>query len=308
MSTTFFQSAWGKVRLWLSNISTSDGRKQVVKEYTRGDLPDVQDRGKVPRRTRCSILFDMFPSDPIDPIDRLEMLIAEVADSATTGPKLFAHPIYGTYLAAIEDFDHTIDDSGTIAATATFIATEDTGVIFTFATGISQEIDADALNNASDFLDSQLADFGLTTKLTSQARSLADQFQRAVNQANDQIDAQLAKTSGLRNTLVGVASISDQLWAEQDRLQVTANTAMWPVFRAYVLLGEAVRSAAVASTPQVESLITVRVDGAMSLWSLLTKTYGARKAPARRGDVMALNSLKTPARIPSGTILVLPRP
>lgn len=308
MARSFFKSSWGSVRLWLSRISTSDGRKQVVKEYSRGDLPDIQDRGKVPKRARCSILFDSMIGDDIEPIDRLELLLGEIEDSGTSGPKLFVHPVHGSYLAVIEDFEHEIDDSGTITASATFLAAENVGAVAVAPVGVSLEVDSDTLLSAADDLDLQLAEFEIPSTLPAAARSLADRFQRALSDVNSGVEVAIAKASPIRDVLVGVASITDQLWQEMDTLKLAADTALWPVFRAYVTLGEAVRAAGVASTPTVDSLITVRIDGTMSLWSLLARTYGARDAPRRRGEVMSLNDLRTPGRIETGTILRMPRP
>lgn len=290
MGVRFFQCQYATLRLWVANFSTSVGNKLAIKEYSRGDLPDVRNQGNQINRTRVALQFDDMFDDDMPPDERLLALIA-LKDQKK--PQTFVHPISGRYLAEIEDFDYNVDASGTITATATFVATEEVGAVVVAPIGVSLEVDSDALNAASENLQAQLDDFEITSTIPTDATALASKFS----------DAQRA-----RDILVGVSQLSDRLWTEVADLKLDADIAMWPLLSSYVQLGEALRAAGVAATPQVDSLITVRIDGPMSLWSFVQQTYGASNAEARRQDLMSINDIPTPARIPSGTVLRCPRP
>jgi hypothetical protein len=289
MARAFFTSSWGSERLWLSRISTDDNRKQVVQQYTRGDVPDVDDRGNEPKIVRCSLLFDDLTGETRDPMERLESLIA-LKD--TGKPQLFVHPIHGTFLAAIEQFTHSIDSTNTITAEATFVATEAVGAFAAVPIAITSEVDGSTINAAADGLTATLADVDLTSGLPDSAKAAGDVFDQA---------------NSARDVLVAVSSASDRLWSEIDELQAEADIELWPAFKAYVMLGEAVRAAGAATTGDVP-LMTTRVDGPMSLIRLMAEIYGGAEAPDRKIEAMQLNDIPTPGRIPAGTQLRLRQP
>jgi len=303
----FFPSSWGSVRLWISNITTESGRDVVVKEYARGGTPDVQDRGSKTRIVTCDLLFDEMDGDELGPIERVEAMEAVIEDAAGD-PRLFVHPIYGSYQAKISDFHHAITSTGVISGSAKFIPCEQVGAVSVAPTGVSLEIDADVVNVSLDDLRAQLraAELPETSLLDSIATfsTTLEDF----GGLNDLVSGAVGEFSNVRDVLVGLATINETIQSEVDDLGIIADTAMWPLFAAYVTMGEALRASSEATTGGSSSLMSVLVQQPSSLWTLLQQTYGGRGAVERRNEVLSLNDIGNPARIETGTVLLFPRP
>src|SRR5687767_12588141 len=161
-----FQTSWGRIRLWLASITTTDGRSVVISEYTRGNLPDVDDRGEPPKLVRCDLLFDEFVGESTAAEERLQDLLLLKAKGKA---QLFVHPIYGSYLANIVDLDHSIDAHGTITASASFVASEEVGVFAVDPLGVSLDVTTDAVDMNAQELTAQLADVEDVSELPAQA-------------------------------------------------------------------------------------------------------------------------------------------
>lgn len=301
-----FKSAYGSVRLWLSRVSTSGGRSVIVQQFTTGNVPDVRDRGDDTHTTSCAILFDEMTGDDFDPIDRLEALLAL---KATGKPQLFVHPIHGTYLAQLVGLEHEVDETGTISGSATFVALEEPG-----GNGGAVTAGADAFGVVSVRPDTNVDSVDVRGKdLQSLFDTLGDGSLSSVALAaiKSQVrgaDDFLADASRARKILVDVSSASDQLWDEIDTLRLATDVALWPVMKAYVMLGDAVRGAADREMGDEGAYMTVRVGSPVSLRRLVSDIYGASQAEVRYDEARGLNDIRTPARIPTGTELRLRQP
>lgn len=285
-----FQSSWGKIRLWLASITTTDGRDVVITPYTRGNLPDVDDRGEPPKMVRCELMFDEFIGESADAKERLEDLLLLKAKGKA---QLFVHPIYGGYLANIVDFDHTIDPHGTITASASFVASEEVGVFAVDPLGVSLDVTTDTIDATATELTAQLADVEDMSALPAAATT-----------AGTAID----DATAARDALVELSRMSDQLWDEIDEKKLAADVALWPVMKAYVLLGEATRAATDRSMGDAGSFMSVRVDVETSLRRLCAEIYGGDEANVRYDEARELNDIRTPGSIPAGTQLRLRQP
>jgi len=284
------QCSWGRIQLWLASITTTDGRDVVITPYTRGNVPDVDDRGEPPKLARCSLLFDDFIGVSATAEDRLQDLLLLKSKGKA---QLFVHPIYGSYLANIVDFDHTIVPPGIITAEASFVPAEEVGVFAVDPLGVSLDFTTDAIDASATELTAQLADVEDTSALPAQATAAGEAIESAET---------------ARDALVEVSRMSDALWDEIDEKKLALDTALWPAMKAYVMLGEAVRAGADRRLGDGGAFMTVRIDEPQSLWRLVTDIYGADQAFARREEAMSLNDIPTPGAIPSGTQLRLRQP
>lgn len=286
-----FQSSWGKVRLYISSITTTDGRDVVIAPYTRGNVPDVDDRGEPPKIARCELLFDQFPGEEASPESRLEdFLLLKSKGQA----QLFTHPFYGAYFANLTDFEHTIVAPGVITGTATFVPSEEVGVFGVDPIGVSLDVSTDVIAQSAQEMTDQLADVEDVSAIPAQATA-----------AGKAIDA----ATRARDKLVELSRLSDRMWDEIDAKKQAADILLWPAFRAGVMLGEAVRAATDRSMgDDAGSFMSVRVDTPTSLRRLMADIYGADQADERYGEAQDLNDIRTPGAIPPGTQLRLRQP
>jgi prophage DNA circulation protein len=98
--SAFYRSSFGGLRLWISQIQTDKSRRQVVHELSDGDGNVIEDKGPKPIVSRVSLLFDKMIGDSLAPLERLRAF-AELVDDK---PRIFSHPIEGTFLARVSDF------------------------------------------------------------------------------------------------------------------------------------------------------------------------------------------------------------
>jgi hypothetical protein len=285
-----FESSWGKIRLHLSSISTTDGRDVVITPFTRGNVPDLDDRGEPPKEVRCALLFDHFIGDTDTPESRLEDLLLLKSKGK---PQIFVHPFYGGYFAYLAAFDWTIDEHSVISATATFIASEEVNVFSVDPVGVSLDVTTDLIDQNAAEVVSQLADVEDASALPAQATAMS---------------SALAQATNARDGLADLSQLSDRMWDEIDQKKLAFDVATWPAMRAYVMLNEAMRAATDRSMGDAGSFMNVRIDSPTTLLRLMADIYGADQAVERRDEAMSLNDIRTPGAIPAGTQLRLRQP
>lgn len=84
--------------------------------------------------------------------------------------------------------------------------------------------------------------------------------------------------------------------------------ALWPSYRALIMLGDAVRQAAVSATSETPAVFVMRVSTPTSLLPLAARIYGGANAQDRARQVAALNDIPTPGWLPPGDYLMPTRP
>lgn len=282
-----FRAAWGSAELWISRCQTDEGRDLVIQKYTRGNVASVQNRGDVVKIAHVTLLFDEMIGQKESGEERLNTLILLKEQGK---PQLFTHPIHGTYLAEIGEFSHSIDDSGTITGEATFVAVEEVGAVIVDPIGVSLDSGTASLSTHADQLDAELAAVEIPSTISALARAAGDVFDQATS---------------ARDSLVQLSDVSARINQEIDDLQLSADIALWPAMKAFVMLSDATRSAADAATGDSGGLMTIRIDAPTSLRRLCAEVYGGNDADAGYQDAMQLNDIRTPARIPTGTMLRL---
>ena len=288
--TVYFEASWAGIRLWISKITTDEGRTLVVQPYTTGDVPSVQNRGGVPKVARASILFDDMDGEELGPGDRLLRLI-EAKDSGL--PSVFTHPLLGSYLAEVGEFSHTIEETGTITADITFVATEEVRAVVQPGSGASLAAGTGQVSAAADVCALVLSDVGLESTAPARATAAAETW---------------GGDADSRRVLVDVGALSDQIGQEIEDLNLAADLVLWPALKAFVMLADAVRAAGAAAIGDRGQLMTVRVDSPISLRAIVGGIYPADEGDARRAEALELNDIRTPARIPTGTVLQLVQP
>jgi len=289
----FYRSSWGGVRLWIRSITSDHSRTKVVKDLSRGDHPVIQDRGlRGGRRTSCELLFDDdLRGESENGLKRLQRFI-ELVD--TGKDYLFTHPVYGSYLAGIDHFVHTVDDTGTISASCDFVSAADIPAIVVSGFGGAALAGESTLIAAADDLRAQLDDLGIASTLPEDAKAAGSSW--------------LDDASNARAVLVDVATFTDRAAQEADDLETQADLELWPLFKSYVLLSDAIAVAGAAATGDQSDVFSMLIAQPMSLNAILIGIYGADQVDRYRQTAIDMNDIETPGRIPSGTELKLVQP
>lgn len=286
--TVFYKSSFGDLRLWLTNISTDRTRDLVEHKLSAGDEHVVQDRGRGIVRARCSVLFASMAGDDLSPLDRCRALQAIVDDK----PRVFSHPTSGSYLARIGPFTEVVDERGVITADIEVVRVAPIEGVSPAGAGTISIAGFGAVKAAADELAAQLKDIGIPSTLPDDATAAVDSWSET-----DLIDP--------RTVLTQVGSLTSQAGTQADALDDDIDA--WSAFKATVLLAEAIRSAADASTASTAQTFVVKIGQPVALRALLAGIYSAEEADARYDQAMALNDLPSPAWLEPGSELVLPQ-
>lgn len=277
MATTFYETRWGSLRLWCSEIVTQGGRNVVTHELSSGDAHPLTDRGRQLKTCQVSLLFDEFPGEAMAPIDRLRAF-EELADS--DDERMFTHPVSGPYLVKISDFSYRVDADGNIVdAVATFLASEPVTAVNPAGMGASPATGTDALGAFSAELLADLDDVGIESTVPTDAVAM----QVAWGEAED-LQA--------RDVVNDVARISASLQALIEDEGLEQDLALWPAYRSAIMFGAAVRAAALAATSEVPTIFVMRIQEPISVLALVVKVYGGADAELRERQVRSLNDLR----------------
>lgn len=289
MADTFYKSSFGGLRLWISRISTDKSRTQIKHELSAGDQFVVQDRGRSLLTARVTVLCDYMDGDDLSPIDRIRKLSSLVDDQ----PRVFSHPIEGSFLARVGPFTYEIDDKSVITAEVEFTSVDDVVAVAPVTAGTLLGPGAGAVEAAADAMTAELADIGLTS--SSPAAAIAA--------ANSWADTDLINP---KDVLAKEGSLTQQLGAEADGYD--GDMGMWSAFKSTVLLAETVRMAASAATADAPATFFLRTGTPMALRALLTSVYPADQAAERYDQVMSINDILSPAMLDVGSELEMPLP
>jgi hypothetical protein len=104
------------------------------------------------------------------------------------------------------------------------------------------------------------------------------------------------------DVLIDAARISANLAILLDLLQ--DDLSLWPAFRATIMLGDAVRSAALAATSETPTVFTMRVRDRTALVPLAARLYGGAQALDRARQIQTLNAIPTPGWLEPGDYMM----
>ena len=288
----FFDASLAGVRLWLSGLSAEAGRTLVENQPTRGDDNDVDDRGRAPRRWRVSLLFATMPGETEAPVNRLRRLIALV-DKGSDDGFTFTSPVEGTCQVRIGDFTYELGQSSRLTASATLvrIGTSEPAVI-PLGPAVSPEAGAEAVTAAADRTTTELAAVNLESDVPAAAAAAAERW--------------ADPATSPREVFLEVASLTSQIQDEIAALELGGDLQLWPSYKSMVELADQAIGAANAATATAGAVFRLLIDRPTPLRVIAARVYGAALAAERMAEIVRLNDLATPGRVPSGTELIMP--
>jgi len=107
-----------------------------------------------------------------------------------------------------------------------------------------------------------------------------------------------------RQILIDASRISDNIATMIDLGEFESDLQLWPAFRTAIMLGDAVRNAAIAATSETPSTFTMRVLSPVALLPLAARVYGGADALDRTRQIEALNDIATPGWLVPGDYLL----
>lgn len=300
MAATLFETTWGSIRLFCTEIQTDGSRTKVVHDLTSGDVHPVQDRGRRARRVKVKLAFDDFPGFP-SPIDAAAALERAVDTGASA---MFSHPLLGTFMAGIGEYMQSMDESGIITADAEFIPEDSVPALSPAGAGTAGVAGEQTVSTAADELDAStkvMTDEEIRDILEDDSGLKVSDDAKQTVASWQPIDSTGVPT---RDILNDTARLSNRITSMIELGHFENDIALWPAFRASIMLGDAIRNAATAATSEVSSTFMMRIIETTALLPLAARIYGGAEAQDRARQIASMNDISTPAWLPPGDYIM----
>jgi len=111
-----------------------------------------------------------------------------------------------------------------------------------------------------------------------------------------------------RKIAIDAARLSESIATMIEVGELETELALFPAYKAAIMLGDAIRSAAVAATSETSTVFVMRVMTPVALIALAAKVYGGREAQSRARQIASLNDIRTPGWLEPGDYLMPTRP
>lgn len=197
--------------------------------------------------------------------------------------------------------------AASISASASASVTADSDISAISAADISGVASASAIAAAS-----------ASAALIASASASASTFLAAASYADASvglfggvsIDARVAVESwklgnvANRQIAVDAARISNNIAIMIEAGGFELDLELWPAFQAAILLGDAVRSAAISATSEVPSVFVMRIQEPTAVLALAARTYGGLEAQERARQISEMNDIATPSWMEPGDYLM----
>lgn len=281
---------FGDIPLLITSHADDDGRDWAVQSPARGDQHVLQERGRRLQRTTCEIVFCDEPGTATY-VDRFLAFLALARDER---PRLFVHPLLGSYLAIVADFSYRVDSTErSIRVSCAFVAQEPPQAVFALGAGVTAAAGPEQVSVLATKTTTELTDAKLTS--TTPASCLATVQKWAELEDPD-----------ARAIALEAASLAAEIDDQVEKLELLTTLERWEAYRALVNLRYSVVKAAAAVTSESAAVTELVLTAAEPLRSICARFFGARDADERARQVAKLNGLRTPGLVPVGTRLKLP--
>jgi len=111
-----------------------------------------------------------------------------------------------------------------------------------------------------------------------------------------------------RKVQIDTARLSDSISTMIDTGGFEDDLQLFPAYQAAILLGAAIRDAAIAATSDAPAVFVLRVQTPCALLPLCARVYGGQAAQGRADQVELLNDIPTPGWLPPGDYLFPAKP
>lgn len=296
--TQLYEASFGGVRIDAQSTSDDLSRALVRYKYPNRNGADVEDMGAEEWVTRCRLIW--FPRDGQD----ARAAFLEFVDVVNQGKsQIFSHPIFGERRCKVGQFQASAETGtrDTIMADVEFV--EDTVDAARVLPGAGAPVGAsvqDVSAIAAD-IDDGLVDVneGLVEVGEDPISTTAHTNALVAVTSWEESEASLTE----RDVRYQAISLANQIQSETDRLELATHLDRYPLVQAFARLHFAIRTAAEAFIQRTPKLFEITVPAPAPLIVIASQTYGADQAADRYEELLELNDVRTPNRVPRGTVL-----
>lgn len=308
--TFLLAASFGGVPIDIQETSDSMGRALARHTYPYRDGTDLEDVGSEPRTTECRIVF-FGTGDGDDIRARISAFLAAVNSGRA---QTFVHPITGAYKARASNVQMSAaaEPRDTVMISCTFEEDTTEPAVFDVSSGAPSSTGAEAVASASKALDDALLEVQAEDLINNDG-VLSDDLAEPIT-VGATATATVAKWSdpasalNVRDVTNQAVTLTRQIEAEVERLELATDVSRYPLIRAFTDLQAAVRKAAQAVAATSPRIVEFTVTAPIPLIILCARTYGAEDAAAREEEILQLNDIRNPARLEPGQKIAGPSP
>lgn len=290
-----YEASYGGLRIDVLSLQDDLSRALARYKYPHRDGADVEDMGAEEWTTRARVIF--FPRDGQNARDVFEEFMAIVQRGES---QVFVHPLFGEHDVKVGQLGTAIaaELRDAIMVECEFVEDTADATIFEPGAGLPVTSSIDEVTAISGDIDDGLVqvneredlDEPLTTTVGADAIAEITSWEE-----DDSITE--------RDVRFGAATLAGKINSETDRLELALHVERYPLVTAFARLHWAVRRASEAFIQRTPRLMDITVRAPTPLLVIAARTYGADQADARYQQLLELNDVRKPNRVPAGTVL-----
>lgn len=296
-STQIYESSYGGLRLDVLSTHDDLSRALARYKYPHRDGADVEDMGGEEWTTNARLIF--FPRDGQDARQAFLDFIAITKRGLT---QTFVHPLFGEVRVKAGKIgaEAEFGTRDTIMVDVEFVEDRAEAGIFSAGAGAPVSSSVEEVKAISADIDDGLVDVNDGLVVAGKDPISTDVGTQAVTAVTAwEEDDTLTE----RDVRFAAATLSNEIATETDRLDLAFDVGRYPLVTAFARLHYAIRRAAEAFIQRTPRLFEITVAAPRPLIVIAAETYGADQAADRYEQLLALNDVRTPNRVPRGTVL-----
>lgn len=296
-ASQLYQGSYGGVRIDVLSTQDDMSRALARYKYPHRHGADVEDMGGEEWVTNCRLIF--FPRDGEDARAAFLEFIAVTKRGLT---QTFVHPLFGEIRAKVGRIGASADfgTRDTIMVDVEFVEDTSEAGVFTAGAGAPVASSVDEVKSISADIDSGLVDVNEGLVDVDEEPISTDVGTKAITAVQAWEDDE---TLTERDVRFAVAALTNEIHSETNRLELALDVGRYPLVTAFARLNYAVRRAAEAFIQRTPRLFEITVAAPRPLLVIAAETYGADQASTRYEQLLELNDVRTPNRVPRGTVL-----
>jgi hypothetical protein len=301
-----YESRFGDIPIDIQLTQDQIERALVAVPIIGRDGALVQDQGLEARRTRCRIIFWENDADSDEPFDQLTHLerFAAFDKEQRLGARDFVHPLFGTYRAYVNKYTVDADATAPNVLVLDVDMLEDGLDPRALSSPAQPPAGAAAVSAAADKLELARADLEVPVPevLGPTGGTTSEDAVTAVNRWETDPDIAAGEVNG------DLSALSLRMAEEDALLEDEGGVDAMPAIRACNVLHSSVRRAAEARQRDQPAIIETALTTTLPLRVHISRMYADSGLDQFQlfDEIMRINSIKDPSRVPAGTTLRRP--
>lgn len=286
-----FTASYNGFELAVEDVSDDAPFRPVEHGRPKVDGSTIEPNGRPARRTRWNVFFTG---------DGHLAEYTAFANSLDEEPHTLVHPLTGSFQAVVENFSTNANARARqVVVSISFIEASEEPAIYEVADSRNALAGLEGVTNALAGLDTALAAQGQTTTAGTVAEGIVTSWTSPQDS-----DPPLTR----RRVELEMNEVIAAITAESIRLELATTPRLFPAYREFQRLANAVADAAEAVLADTPLLVTYAVEEDIPLIALIGQLYRTGTLEDRFRRTMDLNSIRNPALLLAGTTVVIEEP